>query len=671
MLASRAWAEAFLGDAASLPISFVFDEAVIHGIPSAWEPSSVTRRIDANISETVFTGTDPKSGLTVRVEATQYHDYPVVEWVAWFTNNGREPTPLMRDILAMDAAVQGPAPRLIHCNGDFYSEEGYTPQESSLAEGQVLEFAPRGGRPCDMAFPYYRIPFDEGGVTLAIGWPAQWSATFSGTADGVHVRAGQQQTNLRLRPGERIRTPRMTALFWSGDASRSINLWRRWYLAHILPRPNGQPLQPLLAVAATAEGEEFTAATADNQLHFIDRFEKKEIPFDVWWIDAGWYSCYDENHERRWRNTGTWAPDPERFPAGLRSVSDRAAKGGGNLLVWFEPERVMPGTELDLEHPDWLLRIPRNADTPADEWASSNALLDLGNPECREWLTDRITKLIQDNGIRVYRQDFNFPPLQHWRFNESGDRQGMHENLHVQGYLQFWDDLLAQNPGLWIDSCSAGGRRNDLETMRRSVPLHYTDYGYGDHPVKLAFNHTLFGWIPYFKEITLSWDLGQPDRFDSRVDSYSYHCAMAAMLSLSLDIRRDDYDYELVRTMVDIWRRASDPILFGDYYPLTPFHRSDQSWCIRQFDRPETNRGHVQAIRLPASPDETMTVQLQSIRPEATYAFENVETAERREIAGTDLIRSGFSFTQPARTGAIWFYQRLEDPGSDTTRGTP
>ena len=66
----------------------------------------------------------------------------------------------------------------------------------------------------------------------------------------------------------------------------------------------------------------------------------------------------------------------------------------------------------------------------------------------------------------------------------------MLENLYVQAYLGFWDYLLMNVPGLWIDSCSSGGRRNDLETMRRSVPLHPTDYGYGYHHINQAFRHT-------------------------------------------------------------------------------------------------------------------------------------------------------------------------------------
>ena len=653
MSKSRAWAERFFSNAAGLPISFVFDGKAMGGIPEVWQPVSSRRRIDANISETVFEGTDPRTGLSVRVECTEYRDYPVVEWVAWFTNRGHDPTPVIRDILAMDGTFRGSSPVLYHCNGDFYSADGYTPQETPLRAGDVIGFAPHGGRPCDGAFPYYRVMFEGWGLSIAIGWPAQWAASFSGLADGVHVRAGQEKTNLRLMPGEHIRTPRMTVLWWSGDVSRGVNLWRRWYLAHILPRPNGQPMKPLLACAGTDEGEEFTAASEENQIRYIERFEQHGIRPDVWWIDAGWYPCTNKHRERKWWITGTWEPDPERFPQGLKPVSDRAARYGADLLVWFEPERVQPGTKLDMEHPEWLLRT-RDSD---------NGLLNLGNPQCRQWLTDHVCRLVQDNGVKIYRQDHNFPPLEHWRGNEAEDRQGLNENLHVQGYLRFWDDLLARNPGLWIDSCASGGRRNDLETMRRAVPLHYTDYGYGDHPVKLAFHHTLYAWIPYFKECTLSWDIGGTERFDNRIDSYSYHCGMAPMLFATLDIRRDDYDYALARKMINIWRRASGPILYGDYYPHTPFQRSAQEWVAWQFNRPETGCGLVQAIRFPASPEETMTIHPNGIHPDAAYFFENAETGETRDILGRDLMDDGFTFALPARSGAIWFYRRPDNQG--------
>jgi alpha-galactosidase len=269
-----------------------------------------------------------------------------------------------------------------------------------------------------------------------------------------------------------------------------------------------------------------------------------------------------------------------------------------------------------------------------------------------------VCRLIKDNGIKIYRQDFNFDPLSFWRADEATDRQGMNENLYVQGYLQYWTDLLARNPGLWIDSCASGGRRNDLETMRRAVPLHYTDYGYGDHPVKLAFHRTLCEWIPYFKEFSLSWDLAGNSRFDPQVDSFSFHCGIAPMLFATLDIRRDDYDFSLAAKMIAIWRQVADLFLTGDFYPLTPYHRSPDQWVARQFDRPEEGRGFIQAIRLPKAPEESLVVYPRALRPDAAYRFENPETSETRELTGATVHRCGFAFALPPRAGAIWLYHQ-------------
>lgn len=651
MAQMRRVAERWLSTPSELPVTYVLDGRPMRGIPAEWRPATNRRHLDANLIETVFEGCDPAGGLRLRVEVLQYLDHPVVEWVAWFTNTGAQTTPILSDVLALDVEFNGEAPVLWHCNGDYYSVDGYTPSETALNPGTSAAFAPAGGRPCDQAFPYYRVRFEDWGFSLAIGWPGQWSARFDGRERGVAIRAGQETTYLRLQPGERIRTPRITMLAWSGEGSRAVNLWRRWYLSHILPRPDGRPLRPLLACAATDDGEEFTAATEANQICYLDKFRARGIHPDVWWIDAGWYPCWTDEtrQEKKWWMTGTWMPDPERFPRGLKPVSDRAAEGGADLLVWFEPERICRGRALDREHPDWMLKVKEG---------NTNLLLNLGDPRCRQEWTDHVCRMIAENGIKIYRQDHNFAPLEYWRFNDAPDRQGMTENLHVQGYLQYWDDLLARNPGLWIDSCASGGRRNDLETMRRSVPLHYTDYGYGDHPVKLAFHRTLYEWIPYFKEFTISWDLGGPRgyQWDRQVDSYSFHCAMAPMLFATLDIRRDDYNFGLAAKMIAIWRRAAELMLHGDYYPHTPFHKSAERWVAWQFDSPETGLGFVQGIRLPKAPEATLTIHPCGIRADADYRFENPETGETLRLTGDVLTHDGFTFALPPRNAAIWLY---------------
>ena len=101
--------------------------------------------------------------------------------------------------------------------------------------------------------------------------------------------------------------------------------------------------------------------------------------------------------------------------------------------------------------------------------------------------------------------------------------------------------------------------------------------------------------------------------------------------------------------MINIWRRASNLLLFGDYYPFTPFLRNLEQWVAWQFDCPEKDQGLIQAIRLP--PEDTISIRPNAILPVSAYHLENVETGERMDISGKDLIRNGLSLTLSKRSG--------------------
>ena len=48
-----------------------------------------------------------------------------------------------------------------------------------------------------------------------------------------------------------------------------------------------------------------------------------------------------------------------------------------------------------------------------------------GIPEAQQWMADHVLKLMKDEGIDIYRQDFNFPPLDYWRSNDAPDRKAL------------------------------------------------------------------------------------------------------------------------------------------------------------------------------------------------------------------------------------------------------
>jgi len=53
--------------------------------------------------------------------------------------------------------------------------------------------------------------------------------------------------HFKLHPGEEVRSPLIVLQFWQGeDWVRSQNIWRRWMMAHNMPKLNGELPKPLL-----------------------------------------------------------------------------------------------------------------------------------------------------------------------------------------------------------------------------------------------------------------------------------------------------------------------------------------------------------------------------------------------------------------------------------------
>ena len=648
----------------AFPISFTYNGRKYNGLPESWARQTRARLLDTNITGFDYTAQDPDTGLRITVECLRYKDFPVLEWTVYFTNCGIKDTPILEDAAALNGEFYGANPVLITNNGDFGSRDGYASAEHNLSVGTEVTQIPSGGRPCDQAFPYQRLLFDGYGLHIAIGWPGSWRTRWEGSAGGARLWAGQDTFHTLLHPGETFRTPRMTVFPFEGDLERGVNLWRRWYLAHVLPRRNGAILRPMANGTFHGSGDEYdevcrrlaavcgveyTMATEQNQLENIPRPKADGFDLDAWWIDAGWYPCTDdESGERLWPITGTWEPDQDRFPNGLASIGAKCAENGMDFLLWFEPERVALGAWLDKDHPEWLLRH--------DPGSKYGNLLNLANRDALEWLKEHVNGMIQEYGIRIYRQDYNDSPLEYWRGNEPEDRKGALENLHVQGYLEYYDFLLANNPDLLIDSCASGGRRNDLETMRRAVPLHQTDYGYGEHPVKQAFYQTLYSWIPYFRGYPMTWEDEngeyRPELTRVQIDNYSIINAMTPFTTIYYDETNHDYALKMYK----IWRKAAPFMLYGDFYALTPYHKSRESWTAWQFDDPDWQRGVIQMMRNNACEQEAVILHPRAVDENAAYVFENEETGESFEINGAELAGAGAEFRLPRRSGAIWFY---------------
>jgi alpha-galactosidase len=633
------------------PFSFVYEGRQSAELLKGWKIDRSSRELDPQRTELTQVYRDPNAALKIRLVATQYHDFPAVEWTLYFKNIGKSDSGIFENIQALDTQLEknGEGEFVLHHNkGAPATPNDYEPYDTPLDRNTNFALSAKGGRPSNKDLPYFNLAWPNEGVIIVVGWPGQWAAELKRSGgNSVQVRAGQELTHFKLLPGEEVRTPRIVLMFWKGDYRRSQNLWRRWMVAHNMPRPGGKLPSPQMAGNTSREYVEMTEATDRDENMFIDRYAAENLHPDYFWMDAGWYP-----NNGSWVNTGTWEVDPKRFPEGLRAVSDHAHAKGVKIILWFEPERVTPGTWLYEHHPEWLLKASSD---PHDQlYDKAWRLFNFGDAQALEWMTNHIDKLITEQGVDLYRQDFNMDPLNFWRENDAPDRQGITEIRYVTGYLAYWDELRRRHPNMLLDSCASGGRRNDVETLRRAVPLTRSDYLL--EPVEpISQQMQTLGmaqWIPFFGTGT------------SGVDPYVFRSQMTPGIITSWDLRRHDIDTNAMRTLVQQWREVA-PNYYGDFYPLTSYSLANDVWAAMQFDRPQTGEGFVEIFRRSHSPYETAKIRLEGLDESAEYSFLNLDDHTTRSFSGKDLMNEGIEVRlQHSPDSALLTYRRTSKPSN-------
>jgi len=588
------------------PFSFVCG-----GVPSAellgkWQRTIETRDREGRI-EHVVRWADPKTQLCVSARVGVFKRYPAVDWVLSFENQGSQDSPIIEDIRAVDVGLRtGLARRagvLHHLMGDACGEQSFLSLDTKLEAGKSIRLAPTGGRPSSIsAFPFFNFQYRDRGIITAVGWSGQWAATFDRAANGpARLRAGMEKTHLLLHPGERIRSPRILILAWRGDRQAAHNRFRRLMLFHYVPKQNGRPAQLPIALQCFDRYSWTRAdwATEAGQIAAA-RFAKK-VGCDHHWLDAAWFVGGFPN------GVGNWYCKPNEFPNGLKPVSDACHKLGLKFVVWFEPERVAAGSQIAREHPEFVFG------------GRNGGLFKLNDPAARRWLTDLLSQRISEFGIDVYRNDFNIDPLSFWRSNDAPNRQGMTEICYVEGHYQMWDELLARHPGLMIDNCSSGGRRIDLETCMRSVPLWRSDTscspGHPDwnqsqsHGLSLYLPlHTACGWTP---------------------DPYEFRSSATGGAICQFAYLDGDFPVDLAGATV-AEARENAKFWYGDFYPLTSCTTTPDHWAAYQFHRPDLNAGLVLVFRRSESNYTALELALKGLDPATTYTVEFIDDARAK-----------------------------------------
>ncbi len=594
------------------------------------------------------------------------------EWVNWFENRSSSDTKIISEVYDCDVFVPLkkdclPESRAFLADGEctlVYSPKGSSwandeftcdvesfedsnRKAASLFARDRKYFSAVGGRSSQKFLPMFDINQGDSGYIIAVGWTGQWFCEMNRDEDGMRIKSGIEELSFVLRPGERIRTSSFVIMPYSNGIAKAHNDWRRYIKSESIIGKGKRISHAPLSVNLWGGMESKTLVERAN---FVG---ERSMGFEFFWIDAGWcgHSMQDSPNEFEgdwYDNVGSWNVNPYNHPDGFKEVAKAIKNNGMKFLLWFEPERVRRGTDLEKEHPEFLLS---NGD-------DGSLLVDLGNEKAWQWCFDMISKTVRELDIKCYRQDFNFDPLPFWRNADEENRKGIHEIKHIMGLYRLWESLLEEFPELIIDNCASGGRRIDIETLKCSVPLWRSDYQCpANHDVAVAQCHTaaLSGWIPYH-----GTSVGRI------VDLYRFRSCYTTALGNNFIYSATENPDDIGEEKIDFIRKMNAEykkvraIMECDYYPLTPPTADKSCWCAMQFDDSEKGEGVILAYRREKAPYTSASFRLGNVKPECDYEFTDADSGEKEILNGKELIENGYMITiSEKRTARVVFIKKL------------
>ena len=507
--------------------------------------------------------------------------------------------------------------------------------------------------------PYLGVDFDAmNGIEIAIGWTGTWRVDMH-YGEALELSTSLlDRTHFKMLPGERFQMP-YTVIYERHDKTVEDGLvdFHRYVLNHKSPKnKQGENRLPWLPLTASGGNK-----TDENMIKTIE-FGKKyfsDIPFDVFWVDAGWYGPgedieQNDNCGPLWgMNVGDWRPNTWAHPKGnMKRVSDAARKAGMKFLLWFEPERATFRAPIVKEHPEYFLRTEEGRNNPED----IVYLTDLGNPEAWQWVVDEVARNIRESHVDIYRQDFNCDPLPHWREADTEDRRCVSEIKHINGLYAFWDELHRLFPDMEFENCASGGTRMDIEMFSRAYSYCRDDYHMQGSPEETTQNITLntTSYLPITGGETFAIPV---------FDTYGFLSCLGASTVFTpndfggMVLSRTPADEEVAwfRKMLQVTDRYRH-LFFGDFYALTHDMDGSDIFCAYQLNDTRKGEGFFIVFRREACPDSNFFLQLRGIEPEAQYEVETFE-GDTRLMKGAELAQQVLTLDSP-RSYRLVFYKK-------------
>lgn len=621
-----------------------------------------------------------QSGLEVRRTTRMLSDFGAVEYQLRFKNTGTAPLPAISALHALNISFSENDPEhmyVVSCGGGladcYLPPRTFAIRRHSLApmriESAFVELTTDGGRSSNKDLPFFFVQNDarRAGLFVAHGWSGQWGArvSYDPATAKLTLRARVPEIQIVLEPGEEIQGPTILVGLYEGDLQVGSNRLRRLLRDVYTPSLAGKRMMPIAMYNTWWNiGENFN----EELLRDVAR-AASEVGQEYYLLDAGWFASPPVEDGGFITGTGNWWEiDRKKLPGGLEGIGDYVRSQGLKFGLWFEPERVAPDSQLARERPEWVLwDSPRELKpwswtreiNPQMKWAHVNhGLLNYGLEEVQAWVRNLLDTYIRKYDLKYIRYDFNIDPLPFWDANDLPNRSGLTQLQYIRGFYAVLDWVRERNPDTVLEGCASGGRRIDLETVRRFHIFNISDQTYD--PALIRFH--LHG-INCFLPGNYNWvGYTQPTNHQKnfQADDLGFQSLFGGAFGTGgrLDLWPEETRKKAI-LHVETWKKIRR-YLVEDYYPLSEQPGDLKCWSGWQFLDPKDQSGFIQSFRTQTA-EAKHRFFVKGLEDQGRYRFTDTYSADTFEMTGKAAMQSGIEFVQEPMTSKVFTYIKISE----------
>lgn len=593
-----------------------------------------------------------EAGLAIDYHVALYADTALIETWIVVRNLGPAPRRVTRlDSLAID--LPAGAYELLSFTGSWGLE--FEPQRVPLAQPVTLES--RAGRSSLGNLPWLALLRDgRSALAGAVAWSGNWVVRVEPQGDHVALSGGLHDWAFaaELPPGEAIVAPPFVVALAEGAALDGVTtqlarVGRRFWYPHT-------PLADRLPVEWN-HWWSYEDKDLDEAVFRRNADAAAALGVEVCTLDAGWFGP-SEQGSHWYEQRGDWhLVNAERFPSGLRALSDYVHERGMAFGLWCEIEAIGKAARLAAERPELV----------AARGGEPLGYVCLGSAAGQAWALDTLDRLITEYRCDWVKLDFNLDPGAGCDREDHGHGAGDGLYAHYRGYYALLEAVRARHPHVVLENCSSGGLRIDLGIARQTHMAFLSDPDWPEHSLQCFWGASLM----LAPDALLHWGYCEWSHAEHRCQRFNprdptltphqidYYTRIAMLRRLGFSQRLPDLppwvaeryrahiaDYKAhVRRFVreaDLLRLTEQPRRFGE----------GERWAAFQYVIPGGAEHLLAVFRLPGGAPER-AFALRALDPGRHYALSWLGEGREERLSGAALLAGALALALPEEGSAL------------------